>query len=293
MSQTAAPEQPKTGRYAAAVSPTTPLQKHHFLLRRLHSLTGVMPVGVFVCFHLFTNFQMVFGGFQHEVEFIHSLPALIFMEIFGLWLPIAFHAALGLVYTFGGLPNTTRYKYADNWRYLFQRITGVMALIFIFYHVATLRWGWTFGGMADTPFVVTGLQDQQLAHAATAIAFQGSSTAHLIVVTGLYILGVYSVVYHWSNGLWTAAITWGLTVSVAAQKRWGAICLGLGLALAVFSAGAIYAAVTHDITPAEREAIRMAVARMRGHIPPPNADSDLYAPPAVPAPPPAAGESMH
>ncbi|MCX5658824.1 MAG: hypothetical protein NTW19_03780 [Planctomycetota bacterium] len=263
MSQTAAPDQPKVGRYAAAVAPTTPLQKHHFLLRRLHSLTGILPVGVFVCFHLFTNFQMVFGTFQHEVEWIHSLPALLITEVFGLWLPIAFHAALGLAYTFGGLPNTRTYKYGDNWRYTLQRTTGMLALIFIFFHIATLRWGWTFFGLIDTPFVVTGPHGSQLALASTAMAFQGESTGHLVAVTSLYVIGVYSVVYHWANGLWTAAITWGLTVSVASQKRWGAVCLGLGLTLAVFSAGAIWKGVTYDVSPVEKDAVHAAVLEMR------------------------------
>jgi hypothetical protein len=27
--------------------------------------------------------------------------------------------------------------------------------------------------------------------------------------------------------LWAAAITWGLTISQASQKRWGMICVGL------------------------------------------------------------------
>lgn len=268
MSQTAAPDEPKVGRYSAAVSPQTPLQKHHFLLRRLHSLSGILPVGLFVCFHLFTNFQMVFGTFQHEVEWIHSLPALLFSEIFGIWLPIAFHAALGLAYTFGALPNTRTYRYGSNWRYTLQRATGMIALVFIVFHIATLRWKWTFGGLIDTPFVVTGVHDEHLSIASTAIAFQGNSTSHFIAVTSLYVIGVYSVVFHWANGLWTAAITWGLTVSVAAQKRWGYFCLGLGLALGLFSAGAIYSAATYSISAGDRIAVRAAVAKMRGETPP-------------------------
>jgi succinate dehydrogenase/fumarate reductase cytochrome b subunit len=80
---------------------STPAIGSHFLLRRLHSLCGLVPVGVFLCFHLFTNFQMLVGDIQHEVEFIHNMPALFFVEL-ALWLSIGFHAALGFYYTFAG-----------------------------------------------------------------------------------------------------------------------------------------------------------------------------------------------
>ncbi len=241
---------------SATATPALPaaeslLQRHHFLLRRLHSLTGIVPIGVFVIFHLFTNMQMVFeGAFQHEVEFIHSMPALLFLEIFGLWLPIAFHAGLGFVYTFSGRPNSTAYPYGGNWRYTLQRVTGILAFIFIFVHIATLRWGWSFGGLLDTPFYLHGPNGEPLAHASTALALQ-----HHWLVAVLYGVGVMSVVFHWSNGLWTAAITWGLTISEAAQKRWGYVCAGLFTALTLFTAGAMYGALTYEPTETEMAAI--------------------------------------
>lgn len=231
------------------------LKKHHFLLRRLHSLSGIVPVGVFVIMHLFTNFQIIAGDFQHEVEFIHGLPALIITEM-TIWGAIAFHAGLGLVYTFGGSKaNVQRYPYQDNWRYTLQRITGILALIFIFLHVATLRWRWDFFGWF-TPFFVAGPDGTPLVSATTANALQHSTPVLII-----YVVGVASVVFHWSNGLWTAAISWGLTVSVAAQKRWGYVCATLGIALAIFSAGAIYGSLTYEINDKERAAFEAAKLR--------------------------------
>ncbi len=229
------------------------LDQHHFLLRRLHSLSGIVPVGVFVIMHLFTNFQMIMGTdahgvnhFQHEVDFIHSTPALLYVEI-ALWSSIGFHAILGLVYTFSGKPNTRQYRYGGNVRYQLQRVTGIVALIFIFLHIATLRWRWSLFGWF-TPFYVSGPDGTPLAHATTAMALQSN------VVLALYVVGVLSVVYHWCNGLWTAAISWGLTISVAAQRRWGYACAGLGMALTVFSAGAIIGARSYEVSPAERAA---------------------------------------
>jgi succinate dehydrogenase / fumarate reductase cytochrome b subunit len=224
------------------------LERHHFLLRRLHSLSGIVPVGIFVCFHLFTNFQILAGDIQHEVQFIHSLPALITVEM-SLWLGIGFHAALGFVYTFTGQSNVKQYKYEGNWRYTLQRVTGIIALIFIFLHIATLRWRWDIFGWF-TPFFVAGPDGTPLVAATTAHALQSS-----VIVLIFYIVGVFSVVYHWANGLWTAAISWGLTITPAAQRRWSYVCAALGLFLAIFAGGAIFGSLTYPISPEEKAAI--------------------------------------
>lgn len=243
------------------------LERHHFLFRRLHSLTGIMPVGVFVIFHLFTNAQMALGDFQHEVNFIHNLPALLFLEIFGLWLPIAFHAGLGVVYIFTGRRNTGAYPYGSNWRYTLQRWTAWISLFFIFYHVATLRWGWVVPGLTEYPFIAAGIDDQPLAHATTALALQGGPLGGWLNVL-LYVIGVYSVIFHWANGLWTAAITWGLTLTVDSQRRWGYFCIAMGVGLSIFAAMAIYAARTHVVTPEEEAAIKAYVEQLnRGEVP--------------------------
>jgi succinate dehydrogenase / fumarate reductase cytochrome b subunit len=233
------------------------LDRHHFLLRRLHSLSGIVPVGLFVIFHLFTNMQMAFGGdaFQHEVNFIHSLPALLFLEI-GLWLGIGFHAGLGLIYTFTGRANVRHYTYWGNVRYSLQRITGILALVFIFLHIATLRWRWDLFGWF-TPFYYEA-DGVPMAMPLTAYALQYHWT-----VAGLYLVGAMSVVFHWSNGLWTAAISWGLTLSTQSMKRWGYVCGGLFVALTVFFGGAFYGALAYDLqqdtTPQQRAALQQVL----------------------------------
>lgn len=251
------------------------LDKHNFLFRRLHSLSGIVPVGLFVIMHLFTNFQMASGDFQHEVEFIHSLPALLIIE-WGLWLGIGFHAALGIVYAVTGRPNVKHYPYADNWRYSAQRITGYLALIFIFLHIATLRWRWDFFGWF-TPFFVAAPDGHPLSMATTANALQGS-----YVVLILYIIGVASVIYHWSNGLWTAAISWGVTITVQAQRRWGYVCAALGLVLTFFSVGGVYGALKYDITARDKQAIMQAINHHQSGLPLPEKSKEPAA--AAPAP---------
>jgi hypothetical protein len=48
----------------------------------------------------------------------------------------------------------------------------------------------------------------------------------------LYVIGVVASVYHFCNGLWTAAITWGLTVGLGAQRKFGYAMAVFGLLLA-------------------------------------------------------------
>jgi succinate dehydrogenase / fumarate reductase cytochrome b subunit len=227
------------------------LEKHAFLFRRLHSLSGIIPVGLFVMMHLFTNFQMAAGDFQHEVEFIHSLPALLIVE-WALWLGIGFHAVLGIIYTMTGRTNTHLYPLGGNWRYALQRATGYIALLFILVHVATLRWRFDMFGWF-TPFFVAGPDGTPLSMATTAKALQFN-----VAVLLVYILGVAAVIFHWSNGLWTAAITWGATVTVAAQRRWGYVCAVIGITLTLFSAGGIVAALKYHPGATEEAAITQA-----------------------------------
>lgn len=232
------------------------MQRHYFLLRRLHSLSGIVPIGVFLIIHLITNSSVVWGHintpklvhehaqaldvagvtslhggaatFQHEVNFIHSLPFLILMEIMILWLPIAFHAGLGVYFAMSGRSNTQRYGWGANWRYTLQRASAWIGLIYIVYHVGTLRWGWTK--------LIPGQMKWEAEHAGStmAAALQGSPdgiTPLGVAVIAFYLIGVTSLTFHLANGLWTAAITWGVTISRDAQQRWGYICAALGIFL--------------------------------------------------------------
>ena len=238
---------------------TSFIDKHYLLLRRLHSISGIVPIGLFLFPHLTTNSSIVWGRlsdgggvaggvetFQHEVNFIHSLPALLLIEIFGLWLPIGYHAAMGVYFARTGRVNTSRYAYQSNWRYAWQRMSGYIALVFIFMHVASLRWGISFWGL------MPGFSPDHAA-SSTAIHFQDGAWGSFAAV--FYLVGVLAAVFHFANGLWTAAITWGLTVSATAQRRWGVACAGIGVLLAGAGITAIVGFATLD--PEEAEAIEL------------------------------------
>lgn len=227
------------------------LERNYFLFRRLHSLSGIVPIGVFLISHLLTNSSVVWGltdsrkagtghagvaTFQHEVDFIHSIPFLLIIEV-SLWGAIAFHSILGVFYAMSGKGNTHRYAYQDNFRYTLQRISGYLGILFILYHVATLRWGMTF--------LIPGGTEWSAEFAASTMAkiLRGGSdgiTMPAVLIAIGYFLGISLLVFHFANGLWTAAITWGLTLSASAQKRWGMACAGLGAGLMAMACASLF-----------------------------------------------------
>lgn len=258
------------------------LDRHYFILRRLHSLTGIVPIGVFLIAHLVTNSSLAWGKFglradghgvplleggvtyfNKEVSWINTqVPHLLLIEI-TLWVSIAFHSVLGVYYATTGRSNTARYAYQDNWRYTLQRWSGYIGILFIFYHVATLRWGWTF-------LIPGGTKWSHEYSASTLVAaLQGSTegwtVAGLVVSIG-YFLGVSLLVFHFANGLWTAAITWGLTVSAQAQRRWGVACFGLGVMLMVAAWSALGAVFVADYDSSREVEYRMLVEKY-GEVP--------------------------
>jgi len=239
------------------------MDRHHFLLRRLHSLSGLIPIGAFLLPHLTTNSSIMWGAwldkshfgaagnagvetFQHEVNFIHALPALILIEIFVLWLPIAFHAALGVYFGISGEPNIKSYRYTSNWRYVLQRLTGYLGVLFIFMHVSSLRWGWGWFGLFPSNFV------DEYAASTTAAHFQDGTVLRTYIVSAFYLIAVLGLVYHFANGLWSAAITWGLTVTEAAQKRWGYVCAVVGMGLGAATIMAVIGFNTTNVQDARK-----------------------------------------
>ena len=218
------------------------LQRNYHLLRRLHSLTGIVPIGLFLIIHLTTNSSVVWGAingrshfgsamgrgvetFQDEVSWINSLPLLLLIEVFGLWLPIAFHAILGVAFALSGSNNVAKYGYQGNKRYALQRLTGYIGFVFIFYHVATLRWGWDWLTPTDTAW------SHYFATSTLAAALKGDGgqwTMGGVMVSLGYFIGVSALVFHFANGLLTASITWGLVVTERARRRWGYMCTAIG-----------------------------------------------------------------
>jgi len=207
------------------------LVRHQFLIYRLFSLAGLIPVGAYLVVHLLTNATVVNGPaeFQANVDRIHSLGVMLLpVEIIFIFLPILFHASVGWLIIVGAVPNMGSYAYASNLRYTFQRVTGIIAFFYIVFHVAQLH------HLAGAPFKEIGGAAFDAEHAASSAA----TALRPWPIQIIYAIGLLSCVYHFANGLWTQGITWGIWTSPAAQRRasWISVIVGLVLAGAGLSA---------------------------------------------------------
>jgi succinate dehydrogenase / fumarate reductase cytochrome b subunit len=220
--------------------------RHEFLLRRLHSLTGLVPVGAYMVVHLLTNASVLDspGTFQENVYRIHGLGSVLWVVEWGfIFLPLIFHAVFGVIIMRGALPNNSNYPYANNWRYTLQRVSGMIAFLFIFWHVFHLHgwfhWNWWIEGVAE-PLGGAKFRPYNAA-SSLRMALEG------VVVPSLYAIGVIASVFHLANGIWTMGITWGVWVSEAAQRRASWACLAFGLGLTVVGLSALTGAARLDL----------------------------------------------
>lgn len=176
----------------------------HFYLRRLHSLTGILPIGVFLIEHFFGNAWATRGpeAFNRYVDFLLGLPYLPVAEIGLVFGPLLFHGIYGLFITAEGDPlrpaNGLHTRY-HNVAYTLQRVTGVLLLVYISYHVWNTRVQGLFFG-------------QHIDYAYMARYF--APTYEKVI----YILGILAACYHFANGLFNFAFKWGITVSPHAQR---------------------------------------------------------------------------
>ncbi len=181
----------------------------HFLLRKFHSLLGLLPVGLFLMFHLTVNFSATGGKATYNgmVASIHKMPEslLITLEIVVIMLPLLIHALYGLVIWWQSqnvlVGNAVKYGWAKNWLYVLQRITGGLTFIFIAVHLGTTRYITLMH-----PEKVHDLFTMMQARLADPWMFW------------LYVVGIAASTFHLANGLRLMGITWGLTIGPRSQR---------------------------------------------------------------------------
>src|SRR5215469_12343506 len=135
---TAAPPAPTI---KPGIRPLQPGVGHSFFWRKLHSLTGIVPIGAFLIEHIVSNFETVNGplAYAKQVLFLNSLPLVRVLEWVFIFIPLAYHALYGLFIWWRGRSNVNLYPWAGNWMYLSQRITGIIAFLYIAQHVLRQR----------------------------------------------------------------------------------------------------------------------------------------------------------
>ena len=233
-------------------------QKHHFLLRKLHSLSGIIPIGAFLIEHLLTNsrafdwFGLFKGGrevFNEEVLWIHNLPYLLALEIGFIFLPLAFHALYGIRIAMTSESNTRAYPYMDNRRYTLQRITGYIAFLFLIVHLLKFRFAHWIGWGPE--YMDPALPDK---FEITRIGMQAWEPIKGLIVPvwvtmAFYIVGLWAACFHFGNGIWSFCITWGITIGQKAQDRVRLVGMGVAALLFIWGLGSLFALGTAEAAP--------------------------------------------
>ena len=199
------------------VAPLRAGQGDSFVLRRLHSLTGIIPVGAFLFEHILISNTTAIGGpaaYARQVSFLANLPLVFFLELFGIWVPIAYHALYGFYIWYRGDGNTIAYPWTGNWMYTVQRWTGGIAFAYILWHTYTMRF--TGVDLHENPMASFGKVQGEV--------FQ---TPFFL----FYVVGLIVASWHFAYGIWLFAAKWGIVSGDKAQKRFLALCLALFVVL--------------------------------------------------------------
>ncbi|MDP3277480.1 MAG: succinate dehydrogenase [Deltaproteobacteria bacterium] len=196
-----------------------------FVLRRLHSLAGVLPLGFFLVEHLWTNATMLYGqeAFDGAVARIHRLPGLAWLELLGIFVPLGYHAIYGIFIARKAKLNVGSYPYLGNWLFAIQRVTGVLTLLFVLLHL------WQFHIAR-----VRGALEVSALYSAV------ERTLSTPGMFALYLAGITATIVHFANGLRTAGDTWGLARSARSRRVIAGLALALGVGMWVVGVNTLY-----------------------------------------------------
>ena len=216
------------------VAPLRAGEGYSFLLRRLHSITGIVPIGLFLLEHFISNAEAFKGAeaYGGQVKFLNSLPFVVGLELFGIWIPILFHGIYGVYIWWRGETNVASYPWTGNWMYTAQRWTGLIAFAYMIQHTYYLR----FSGihLPDHPMQ---------SFAKVQHEFQNP---WMIVV---YAIAIVAASWHFCYGMWLFAAKWGITTGDRARRWFGYVCVVAALALISIGAASMYGFLSRPVQP--------------------------------------------
>ena len=228
--------QPVSPKIKPGVAPLRAGEGISFLLRRLHSITGIVPIGLFLLEHFVSNFEAFKGAeaYAAQVKFLNSLPFVLLLEIFGIWIPILYHGIYGVYIWWRGETNVGDYPWASNWLYTAQRWTGIIAFIYIVQHTYYLRF--------------TGVHLP--AHPEASFAKVQAEFQHPWMIA-FYAIAIIAASWHFAYGLYLFAAKWGITTGERARRWFGYVCLLLALGLISLGAASMYGFLSRPYHPWE------------------------------------------
>jgi succinate dehydrogenase cytochrome b subunit len=199
------------------VAPLRAGQGYSFVLRRLHSLSGIVPIGAFLVEHFISNSEATKGplAYNDQVKFLTGLPFVHVLEWVFIFIPILYHGIYGLYIWYRGDSNVGEYPWSGNWLYTSQRWTGIIAFAYIAYHTYYMRFTGVHLMSGGYEYAFWKVQHEFLNPWAIAA----------------YVVGIIAASWHFSYGLWLFAAKWGITVGDAARRKLGVVCIGLAVVL--------------------------------------------------------------
>jgi succinate dehydrogenase / fumarate reductase cytochrome b subunit len=232
-------EHPAVPTLRPGVAPLRAAQGTSFLWRKLHSLLGIIPIGAFLLEHLLSNYEALKGpaAYGAQVKFLNGLPMVRLLEWVFIFLPLLYHGLYGVWIWLRGKSNIVYYPWAGNWLYVSQRYTGLLALLYIGQHVVRQR----FMGvqLPEHPYAAFAKVQHELANP---------------WILAFYIVAMIAICWHFSYGIWLFAAKWGITPGNKARKRFGYVCIALGVGLVVMGLASIWAFVGPNFRNAPEEA---------------------------------------
>jgi succinate dehydrogenase cytochrome b subunit len=193
-----------------------------FFWRKLHSLSGLLPVGVFLAEHFWSNSYVLVSPEKYDAvgQELQTLPFRPFIEAVGIWIPILFHAGYGFYIWYKGESNVLEYPWVHNWMYTLQRWSGLVAFLFIGWHFYTAR-------------ILTGGRSNYM-------TVHDDMSRNLYALA--YLVGVIAASFHLGNGLWNFLCKWGLAATTRAQRAAGWLGAGVALAFSLAGIAIVYSA---------------------------------------------------
>ncbi len=215
-----------TSRIPTGVAPLRAGQGRTFLWRRLHSLSGIVPVGAFILEHFISNAFATNGpwAYSDQVKFLTGLPFVVWLEVFGIYIPILYHALYGFYIWYRGESNVGDYPFIGNWMYTVQRWTGAITFFFIVWHTYTMRF--------------TG--EHLLSNYEAAFWKVQQDMLHPYAIV-LYVVGILCVSFHFSYGLYLFVAKWGIVRGPKGRRNFAYVSLAVGIVLVVVGMATIYA----------------------------------------------------
>ncbi len=177
-----------------------------FIAKRIHSLTGIVPIGLFLVYHLYTQLYLSSGAeaYNNKVNSFYDSPLAFWLLAIFVYIPLIFHSIYGVKLCFEAKVQPT-YQYFGHLLYWLQRASGIGVFLFILAHLWNAKvapiladeWGTHYEHLHE------GFNDPQTG----------------LITLSVYTLGILGACFHFANGINTFCMTWGIATTPKSQSR--------------------------------------------------------------------------